>query len=1007
MPAKAPARKGSKTKSIHISNKGKTLVKVQCLLISAKEHRFIFSGAKGDGHEVLPSEMDTSGHKPDAGRLTPQLGRDGVEVTCDIQPHSTLRLDIANEPLNRVASSLGWVFILFNGGNLIGRPLLIETTDVDVDEVKAFAMDVHSKPFIPEELIRINHHMPHTHYAGIPPPAPDYPQLAQSQMPIYPVNLQAYGQIPLLPAIDPIYTPNSSDHHALSLVNYRHHFGNLCAIELGARIQEMEEYNLYDHAIQNLGTKGYMIFVPGITENKPFLRMGDVVRVRRCPAFDGIEYEGYVNAVVRKENKVFLNMPPAFLMLQKTEDFPAFNTPEQHERFNIRFMFNADSIRSSTRALTYLQSLLKFVGNPPQRSLAMKWLFPDVTDCVNLPSGEMPSVGWDFRDNTLNWEQKFAVKSIVKNNYGDVPFVIWRPPGTGKTKTLIEAILQTVEHHPNAHILAVAPSNSAADTIALRLIPHLSPTQMVRLNSPTRTFAEVRDALMPFCMVSTSRQSPNFFNMVNAPHPVGAFFDLDVGRVVRASVVVLTCEDASALFEAGLSNGKVGEVWEIYQREMETFYPLLHPASLGGAKRRHWTHLFVDEAGQASEPALADALSLILTTDTHLRTNNTLPQPQCQFVLCGDMKQLGPFIQSDHARANGLGIPLMERLMARDCYSEDSRRRSTEDRVGDVAVTVLKREAFVRLKYNYRSHAGILMMPSTLFYTTTLEVYAPRKLTHALLPPQNKNLHKIFPTSLPILFWSIVGEEDRAHEGGGWWNVAEALEVKRVVTEMVVKGGVAAGDVGVMCVFREQVRVVRHMLRSNKRLRAVDVGTVEDYQGQERLVTILSTVRSQLRFTEEDAKRGWGVIGQPKTLNVALTRAQAGLVVVGNPDVLMHDPDWRKLMTFYCKHGLNRGYMPKSITDEAARVASPTAGYLPGQLEQGHMYAMHVKQTRQQEWLGSAEEWHAGEEDERALGWSVDAVTEALEEWELENEGGGEVEWEEEVDGVGKFTTAF
>ena len=116
-------------------------------------------------------------------------------------------------------------------------------------------------------------------------------------------------------------------------------------------------------------------------------------------------------------------------------------------------------------------------------------------------------------------------------------------------------------------------------------------------------------------------------------------------------------------------------------------------------------------------------------------------------------------------------------------------------------------------------------MPSTLFYTTTLEVFAPRKVTHSLLPPQNQNLEKLFPTSLPILFSSIAGKEDRAHDGGGWWNVDEALEIKRIVTEIVSRGGVKAEDVGVLCVFREQVRVVRHVLRGNKRLRGVDVGT--------------------------------------------------------------------------------------------------------------------------------------------------------------------------------------
>ena len=201
-------------------------------------------------------------------------------------------------------------------------------------------------------------------------------------------------------------------------------------------------------------------------------------------------------------------------------------------------------------------------------------------------------------------------------------------------------------------------------------------------------------------------------------------------------------------------------------------------------------------------------------------------------------------------------------------------------------------------------------------------------------------------------------------------------------------------------------------------------GTVEDYQGQERSVTVLSAVRSQRRFVEEDIKKGLGVIGQPKRLNVALTRAQAGLVIVGNPDVLMvcywllvhistcrtiihtiqtvqHDSDWRKLLIFYCKHRLNRGYMPKIIVQEASRSASPTSPYRPGQLEQGHIYAMHVKQTRQQEWLGSRGEWAAEEEDEKALGWSIDTVSAALEEWGLED-------YEEEgVQNSGEFMDAY
>ena len=64
-----------------------------------------------------------------------------------------------------------------------------------------------------------------------------------------------------------------------------------------------------------------------------------------------------------------------------------------------------------------------------------------------------------------------------------VPYIIFGPPGTGKTVTITEAIKQVWKTKPESFIVAAAPSNSAADLLALHLIKQVPKTQIVSINS--------------------------------------------------------------------------------------------------------------------------------------------------------------------------------------------------------------------------------------------------------------------------------------------------------------------------------------------------------------------------------------------------------------------------------------------------------------------------------------------------------------------------------------------
>lgn len=71
------------------------------------------------------------------------------------------------------------------------------------------------------------------------------------------------------------------------------------------------------------------------------------------------------------------------------------------------------------------------------------------------------------------------------------------------------------------------------------------------------------------------------------------------------------------------------------------------------------------------------------------------------------------------------------------------------------------------------------------------------------------------------------------------------------------------------------------------------IGTVEELQGQERKIIILSTVRSTDICVNDDAEKYLGFIAQPKRVNVAFTRAQYLLIILGNPHILCLDAMWR------------------------------------------------------------------------------------------------------------------
>ncbi|KAJ8688713.1 hypothetical protein PTI98_013472 [Pleurotus ostreatus] len=581
--------------------------------------------------------------------------------------------------------------------------------------------------------------------------------------------------------------------------SYGRHFKHLLWTEEFQSERDMEIYDMQGVKM-NFYRPNYYLEVPGLAEKRPSVLVGDIILVQACGAPRGHWFSGGVHFVRKLE--VGLRFNPAFHW-------------HKDQLYNVRFKYNRYPLRRQHQAMESAFS--------PERLLfpASSHLLIDQVPVLSLRI-ENPLIG-------ENAPQKQAVMSIVKQPPGSAPFVIFGPPGTGKTVTMVEAILQVLWKNRTGRILACAPSNSAADLIAQRLSPYFKSDELFRFYAPSRQKDTIPDSLLKHTYTMSNGQ-------LSVP---------PLATMKRFRVVVATCVSAS--FAHGI-----------------------------GMPRGHFSHIFVDEAGQATEPEVMVPIKTMGDNETNI-------------ILSGDPKQLGPIIRSKFARDLGLDTSYIERLMDRPLYDYHTGH----------GISVVK------LVKNFRSHQAILKFPNERFYHGELQECGPRSVIDSFIG------WRLLPSKkFPVIFHAISGKDDREASSPSFFNIDEATEVKNYVNALRSDRQLRLTDkdIGVVTPYHAQVLKIRAVLRAFAD--EVKVASVEEFQGQERKVMIISTVRSSREFVEYDLRHTLGFVANPRRFNVAVTRAQALLIVVGDPGVLSLDPLWHAFMNYVYLNGGWRGPEP-------------------------------------------------------------------------------------------------
>ncbi|XP_074292245.1 putative RNA helicase SDE3 isoform X2 [Silene latifolia] len=639
----------------------------------------------------------------------------------------------------------------------------------------------------------------------------------------------------------------------LSKKNYVPYFRTLLIMEELRLEEDIRAYDMENVTMKSRGRQFLVLEVLGLAERRPSLVHGDSVYARLESQY-GEEtrvYEGFIHRV--EADQVYLKF---------ADDFHKRHC--DHNYYNISFMYNRVNMRRLYHATEAAQEL------------HVDFLFPSESSVKRRirPTSVVPISG------NLNEEQLNAVRMILGCK-GGVPYIINGPPGTGKTMTLVEAVLQLYTTRKYSRILICAASNSAADHILEKILnkkgTRIRDSDIFRLNAVSRPFEDMNPDYLQFCCGEE--------NMFKCP---------PLRDLLRYRIIITTYMSSS----------------------------LLHAE---GVKKGNFSHVILDEAGQASEPETMVPISNLCHKDTVI-------------VLAGDPKQLGPVIFSPDAKIHGLAKSYLERLFECELYSE-----------GDEGyVTTLQR--------NYRSHPDILQLPSELFYNGQLIACheSLESLPWADLLPNKE---------FPILFNGIQAYDEREGDNPSWFNRTEASMVVKLIKKLIARK-VSEDMIGVITPYRQQVAKIKLAL-DDAGITNIKIGSVEQFQGQEREVIIISTVRSTVKHDEFDRIYCLGFLSNPKRFNVAITRARSLLVIIGNPHIICKDRNWEKLL-WRCVD--NNAYEGCSLPERQFPIEEEWTEQETGD------WSGAANQVTQWGWSDSVEQgqggWSGAPDQENQWGWS-------------------------------------
>lgn len=502
---------------------------------------------------------------------------------------------------------------------------------------------------------------------------------------------------------------------------------------------------------------------------------------------------------------------------------------------------------------------------------------------------KIPDVPSNYHNyGNLNASQMNAVNSVLLNmdpSYqSSFISVIQGPPGTGKTTTIANLIAQIIQVKRNLQmekkyqILVCADSNVAVDELLKKLVHGYAgpPTNLkvIRLGSCVKIDQELHKHSLPYKLdnhskmkeVDQCRQSLDLVK--NDSNSFGVLTGKDNGAVSKEQQTLMS-KIRSLQFQM---------TKELLNRA-DVICSTLVGCGADALKDRTFPIIVQDEATQATEPRSLIAIQRLE------------PCSQSKIIIVGDQNQLPPTVISRKAENKGLKISLFDRIAKQKSNHINYNMLQVQYRMDPILRAFPSKEFYHnKLKDGVNCSSSTNFMSWKFDFQKTPLIYID---TSGLPANYNKTSDDIYK---PI---NEADRKEKQSDSGSKYNKYEVELIKHLIKHYIENNQDAHNpfEIGIITPYSAQVKELKKALwepTMGQFYKKCEIKTVDGFQGREKDLIIFSCVR-----TEQI-----GFLNDYRRLNVAITRARKGLIVIGNSVLLKNDPVWFRYLTFMRSYNL-------------------------------------------------------------------------------------------------------